>query len=378
MDIHGIISQSGFEFQKQVFILNLMQLVNASYIVYEGMEDIEISDDYFPISAINSTNNNRLIQVKSGDVKLQVLEKIFMNWLLNFDSSKEYICYIENELENDYKLQTFTDKIWEKINKSTNKRSDSILKKLYNIFSSNKNAFLNNMQYLINNSKFEVYDRDKLLQDIFNIFVFNYSNDGSSDFTQKERFGEFNRIVNEKLSKALYYKNKLQFTYSELFNILADIKSKISKDSYEVNFVKFKDRKREKLNDIIARDSRAVRQLKLVNSSEVFIIECLTQQLFYEDLRNYYINIGKDIEISDLEIYANTNFNDVKGELHANEEIVTPVKLFYRTMDKDIRSPLFKSDSSQSLFYKKGCYIHLTDDDVDDNVLISWGEENAE
>lgn len=378
MDIHGIISQSGFEFQKQVFILNLLQLVNASFIVYEGMDDIEISEDYFPISSIVSTNNNRLIQVKSGDVTLQILEKIFMNWLLNFDIAKEYVCYIENVLEDDYKTETFINNILDKVSKSSRKRSDSILKRLYIVYSTDKNSFVNNLKHLINSAKFVVTDKDKLLKDIFNVFVVNYSNDGSSDFTQKERFEEFNRVINEKLSKALYFKAKFKFTFSDLFNVLSDINSKISKDSYEVNYTEFKDRKRELLNSILSRNTRAVRQLRLVDSQEVFIIEGLTQQLFYEDLRDYYINMGKDIEISNIELNANINFNDVKGELISNEDVITPAKLFYRTIKRDIRSPLFRNDSGQYLFYKKGCYIHLTDDGVEDSVSISWSVDDEE
>lgn len=108
MDKNGIISQSGFEFQKRIFILNLLQLVNTSYIIYEGIDDIEISTKYFPISLIISTNNNKLIQVKSGIVTKQVLEKIFLNWMLTFDEKKENICYIENDLACDYKESEFT------------------------------------------------------------------------------------------------------------------------------------------------------------------------------------------------------------------------------------------------------------------------------
>ena len=92
MNINGIISQSGFEFQKRIFILNLLQLENSSFVVYEGQDDIEISNEYFPILSITPIWNETLIQVKSGNVTKQVLEKIFLNWTLNFGNKKEYLC----------------------------------------------------------------------------------------------------------------------------------------------------------------------------------------------------------------------------------------------------------------------------------------------
>ena len=88
--------------------------------------------------------------------------------------------------------------------------------------------------------------------------------------------------------------------------------------------------------------------------------------------------MGKNAEISNIELNANTNFNDVKGELISNNELISPAKLFYNSIKRDIRSPLFKMDSGQYNFYKKGCYIHLTDDGVDESISISWGTEDDE
>ena len=378
MNINGIISQSGFEFQKRIFILNLLQLENSSFVVYEGQDDIEISNEYFPILSITPIWNETLIQVKSGNVTKQVLEKIFLNWILNFGNKKEYLCYLENPLDGNlnFKDPQFFEDLLNKISNSSNRRKDSILRRSYDLYSIDLRSFKSNLQYLIDNAKFRIYDKEQLLEDIKSIFIKNFSNDGSSEFTQNERFEEFNRIINYKLAEALYFKNKFKFNFSELFNLMSDIKSSISSTSYELNFLEFKMRKIEAVKQIVSSNKRSVRQLKLVNNTEDFIIEGLTQQIFYEDLRNYFVNIGEEKEILNIEYNANENFKDAKGELLADLGEYKPNQLYFKTIGKDIKSKLLKDDSGQYNHYKKGCYIHLTDDGIDKNILISWGNEN--
>lgn len=374
MDIHGIIAQSGFEFQKKVFILNLLKIENASYIVYEGLDDVEISNTYFPIASIFPTNNNILIQVKSGVVDEIVLEKIFLNWMFNYDESIKHICFLENDLDIDYKQDLFLEKLITKIKGSARKRSDSILKRAYNLLMEDEKRVIGILTLLIQEAEFKVYNKELLVNDIFQIFVTNYSSDGCSEFTQRERFDEFNRVIEEKISKALYEKQKFQISFAELFNILSDIKAKISKDYYEINLTKFKARQNDKINEIFSKNTRSVKQLRLINNRDSFIIDGLTTQLFYEDLRNYYINVGKELEVDDLEICANSNFKDAEGQLMAEDGEATPAKLYYKTIEKEIRTPLLKIESSQSKFYQKGCYIHLTDDGINEEVRISWGD----
>lgn len=208
------------------------------------------------------------------------------------------------------------------------------------------------------------------------MFSENYSNDGSPSFTQKERFEEFNREINAKISNALYNKQQCKISYNELFNILATIKSNISTDSYEVNFTEFANRSDEKYQDIIKKNARSARQLRLVNDTEKFVIDGLIHQLFYEDLRNYYVNVGKDNDILDLESNAKDNFENVKGLLLSKSIPITPAILYYETIQRNISSPLFKTNSAQYPHYNKGCYIHLTDDNEDETNQITWGTEN--
>lgn len=53
--------------------------------------------------------------------------------MFNYDESIKYICFLENDLDIDYKQDLFLEKLITKIKGSARKRSDSILKRAYNL-----------------------------------------------------------------------------------------------------------------------------------------------------------------------------------------------------------------------------------------------------
>ena len=75
MNKHGLYSQLGFEFQKLVFVYNVLGMGSSNQIIYEGCDDVEISSTYFPLFKLyDDSNPNTLIQVKSGNVDVATLK----------------------------------------------------------------------------------------------------------------------------------------------------------------------------------------------------------------------------------------------------------------------------------------------------------------
>ena len=96
----GITSQYGFLYQRYVFIKTVLDSVGMDrFFVYEGKDDIDISEDDSIISV--GVSNGSFIQVKSGTVTTDCWAKVIGNWLLIDDGKSSYKAILENELSFD-------------------------------------------------------------------------------------------------------------------------------------------------------------------------------------------------------------------------------------------------------------------------------------
>ena len=118
--------------------------------------------------------------------------------------------------------------------------------------------------------------------------------------------------------------------------------------------------------------------LKVVFNNDVEqIMDNLTEKIFYEDLRNFFLQMSREDDIYDLEYLAHSNYKDVIIQLKLNGDDLVPQKIYRMTIDSDLESVLLSTSSANNKFYKRGCYIHLTDTDVDDELKIKWEADNA-
>ena len=371
----GITTQYGFEFQKLVFMYYALQLSVGNTIIYEGADDVELSGT----DVLNRFRlGNCYIQAKSGNVTQSTAEKIFCNWLLAFNNDNEYKCVIERPLVCDYRNNSFRDDLIKKICEAKG-RSDSLfvkVKKLYYI--NDVKELSEKLDFLINKAEFIQYSFDELYLTVKNNFAAEYCADTSVSFLHDERFGAIYDTICLAIRDAMINKISYVLPHKDLFKLISDVQSRMNNNRYDVSFSKFKAKSTSKLKEILKSESDAVKQLKVVFNNDVEqIMDNLTEKIFYEDLRNFFLQMSREDDIYDLEYLAHSNYKDVIIQLKLNGDDLVPQKIYRMTIDSDLESVLLSTSSANNKFYKRGCYIHLTDTDVDDELKIKWEADNA-
>lgn len=366
MDKAGLISQRGFEFQKLVFIYNSLNMSSMETAVYEGKDDVELKKDYIPLALIRS-NANSLIQVKSGEITKAILQKIFMNWLLQFDKTKSYICYIENEINIDYKDTDFANSLIIAI-KKTLKDSRAIIRKVKDLYASDFSAMEDNLLFLVDNAQFIKNDLDEIKERTFKLFCNGFST-VDSEFLAHERFDALIRVIRNEIADSMLNKEPYRLPHKKLIEIISNIIKDISAEHYDLDYAQFLVEKKDAANILMSLNSDSVKQLRLVNNDSGFILKGLTQQIFYEDLKEHFLQLNENAKITTLESSAYENYSEI---LLLKDDTWLPKKIYAETLSRELNSSLFGQNSAK--FYSNGCYIHLTDSSVEEERRIKWGE----
>ena len=375
MNKSGLYSQRGFEFQLKFFVLNFLKLNKGEDILYEGLDDIEVENNYIPIMGVKKLNNT-FIQVKSGDVGLDVFKKIIMNWLLNFKDNINCICCLENSLSENYlqdKDQFVTSLI--KDITETNKSKRSIIGKVKSEYiDANKTDILKDrIYYLINQLKIEVKNVDDLNLEIKKIYLNNYAENNIPDIINNSRIEYMINSIRGKIADSILKVNVPKFEYKDLIEYLFQAKEAISDKSFDITFKDFRINNEDRVSKYLD-NSLAAKQLRLVRDNDQFIIEKLVEEIFYKQFRDFFINTNLENHIDNLELYANDNYKRACMELEADNKEMTPMVLYLKTTEKRLESPLFRNNSTNNNFYSEGCYIFLTDDDAPKQFKIEWGK----
>ena len=374
MNNAGIIAQYGFLFQKEAFILFLLQSLNRQLVYFfEGKDDIEITSDdkiYF----INDTANN-YIQVKSGNVDEECFNKIICNWLLlDKTSDCRFIIFLENELCFSYNYDDRINVILKYINDGQNKRKTSIAKQVYDkykedIVSNDSNSLKNDIKLIFGAMTLSQMSLDKLTLEIDNVYFNDYCKDiHKFEMAKRKRLEKFKQSVYKNIDDAIKNRIVCQIAFSDIIKIINNISENINDTRYTIDISEFKKGREPEARKIVSEHSlREVLQLKLVNNKEQFIIDGIVKELLYKDFRNVYIDI-KSLEISNIETIAKDNYDSLLYELE-DDIIHMPKGVYNRTIAKTIDSELLPKGS----LYSTGCYIYLTSADADTDKVISWG-----
>lgn len=375
MENHGVIAQFGFEFQKLVFLHYALQLNVFGSVVYEGKDDVELSDKDYIFSI---RQDSRYVQVKSGEITEQTFEKVLCNWLIDYKKEVDYICFTELPITIDYSSDSFMNCFINNI-KTKGKRSDSLyvkVKKKYDVLN-DESLIRTTLKDLLSQIEIICKSVKDLEEESIGIFIHGYCDDTKIRFLQEKRFSRLKEKLFSLISNSIIQKEACQLTHGTLFDIASSIKEELTDDHYEENFNQFKKKSKEQVEKILASENDSVKQLKLVfHNNPEKIVGGLEEQAFYEDWRAVFIHLNKENDIISLEELAHSNYEDVLNDIEENGETRTPYLTYKRTTSQDLRSKLFSQHSSNFKFYNRGCYIHLTDSGIPDNLKIKWGEDN--
>lgn len=366
----GITAQYGFLYQRYAYIKLALEYVGMDrFFVYEGIDDIDISEEH-SISAIRDYNN-QFVQVKSGTVSRDCWAKVLGNWLLIDDETPTYKIILENALTFDYKDNEVISGVLGYFSAGADKATTSIAYRVYKKFIEGSDVA--NLKQIIaemlDRISFEIFSMEQLNASIEEIFKTVYCSDikeyEMAKICRCERFVEY---VNAAIDEAIKKKRSFTLRFVDFMNIVNKVTAEISDRKYTIDIGETRKRKKAEAEQLVSSDTlREVRQLHLVNVDKGFIVKELVKELLYRDFREVYATSESTL-ISNIEETAYSNFEDVKFSLSEDAE---PRQVFKETTEKAI--PLSIVDNSP--IYRNGCYVYLTRDETDESRQITWGEE---
>ncbi len=377
MNNGGIVSQYGFLFQRKAFVLYILKNMNKKQrFVFEGKDDIEIASNEC-IHTIYDPDDF-YIQVKSGNVSEYCFSRVICNWLLLEDAEmSKYELIIENDLSFVVESKERVQKILEFIISGKSKKSTSIARKTYDKF---KEKILNNRLELegiilamLTNVKKSIYSMEDIDSELFD----NFSTDYCSDIidyplAKQKRLERFIYYIDKDIDNSIKDKRSYTLIYSDIMKYIIRVSREISDNTYVVDLKQIKKRMESEAKKIVTEGNvREVNQLSLVDDSEGFIIDGIVRELIYKDFREIFIE-QKEVEISNIELIAKENHDAAVFMLGGKP--CNPKEVYNKTIQTPIESSLLPNGS----IYRNGCYVYLTGDQIDDDTLITWGEEYVE
>lgn len=375
MNDSGIIAQYGFLYQRKAFTLYAMQNTGVNQLLtFEGKDDIEIAVDE-KIYAIQDSGG-RCIQVKSGHVSEDCFSRVVCNWLL-VDTSKAFSfeLALEHDLPFNYSSKERASTICDFIMSGKDKKKSSIARKAYDKYkdqlqSEDGRELKQIIETMIVDFKKNVMSMDEIDQSLEAIFYKNYCSDIKDyEIAKTKRLERFLSYINSGIDDAIKNRKSYILLYPEFMRLIMQVTEEISDKKYTIDIKYLKNKSKEAAQQIVKeRASREVKQLYLVDNKESFVVDGIVHELIYKDFRSVYEQ-QHALEISNLEQTAKANF---ESEKFALEEGDSPKKLYIKTNDRQIESDLLPGGP----IYRKGCYIYLTGDDIEEDIQITWGEEN--
>lgn len=373
----GIISQYGFLYQRKVFTWYVLSTLNVnSTYSFEGKDDIAINTNN-RIYAIGDKINNTYIQVKSGNIDKSCLAKVFCNWLALDDiENGQFILISEKDINIKKILPNKVDDVIQYIEGCRDKKSTSIGKQIYyqykiDEYDKNKEILRKDLEYICKKIEVQVESIDELDLKIENKFLQNYCfNNTKNPVINKKRVRRFLDYLYKDIDTAIQDKNSYVLEYRTVFDFIDKAVNKMSEKTHTTDLMKmkpiFKKQAEEILNTI---NNREIEQLRLIQDTRNFLIKGLTDELFYKDFRDTYIEYQSE-DISNIEVLAYDNYESIVLMGAAK----SPYDIYSKTLEKQINADLLPNGS----IYQNGCYIFLTGDDIAKEMQISWELKNDE
>ena len=375
MNNSGIISQYGFLFQRKVFVLYILENINVKQrFCYEGKDDVEVASDKKIYALYDSPN--QCIQVKSGTVDSACFCQVVGNWLLlkSLEESS-LILFVENDLGFEWSIPKLVDLIKNFVLNGKVRKATSIANKVYNLYledienndSKQLKEDIERILTIIYIDKCSVEEIDRRLEEVF--FRNHCQDIIEYELAKKKRLEKFIQYINQQIDDAIVEKKTYSLIFPELMRTLTRVCDEISDHKYIANVACLKKSFKDKAEKIVDdRKQREVKQLFLVDHNDAFVIDGIVNELFYKDFRDVYVD-KQFIKISNMEQFAKQNFDEALFEIEGEP---TPRELYLKTTSKVIESDILPNGP----MYRKGCYIYLTGDDINDDTQLTWGKYN--
>lgn len=372
----GISAQYGFLFQRKAFIYYAVNnaATNQTY-TFEGKDDIDISTEDGIYFICSSSSQSDSIQVKSSTVDVSCFCKAICNWLLIDDATGNHILFLENELPFSIDDSTITT-IIKYIGDGKNNKRSSIARKTYDKYKDNiendPSPLSDKINTLLHSLKLIVLGMNDLDKRLEEVFFSNYCQDIKEyDLAKVKRLERFISYINLEIDKAIKAKMPYILLFPNFIKTIMQVKEEISDERYITSIPEIKKKVKDEATHIVTeRTSREVRQLFLVDQSEQFVIDGIVHELIYKDFREVYVD-QKELELINIEQDAYENYKTALFSLEEQDTHI-PKKVYSETVKLAIEGNLLPDGS----VYRKGCYIYLTGDNVEEDTQITWGQDN--
>lgn len=373
MNNAGITAQYGFLFQRKAFVLFALENAGTKEtFTFEGNDDIEISTDE-SIYSVKTADSN-YIQVKSGIVSESCFCKIICNWLLLDKTSSDAVTlFAENQLEKPVNATT-KDAIYNYILQGKEKKRSSIAWKTYHKFQSlldtTPDTFIETIEKLLQRIEIQICSIDDLDKRLERVFFENYCQDITEyELAKSKRLERLISYINQEIDVAIKARRPCTLLYADLIKMIMKARDEINDQRYVAKIPELKKRLKGEATRLVRDNAiREVRQLYLVDKHDEFVIDGIVHELLYKDFRDVYIG-QREVEIVNIEQNAHENYTTAKFSLDEPDSLI-PKKIYQRTVETPIGDSLLPAGP----VYRKGCYIFLTGEAVDEDSQITWGD----
>lgn len=365
-ELAGIISQYGFEFQRDVFMYYLLTKMNVGIkLSYELLDDIDLGQEELG----GTRTSAELIQCKTGKVSYDVFKHVICNWILALPANK-YNLYLDLPLSFEYDVDSLCKDIKKDVYKymsKERKRSNSFLYRINNSFNSfltkeDNDSFKIRVKNICDNLEIENNTISDLKLKTKKHYFDLYCNDLTIRYAKESRFEMFSNIIRDEIIDSILKKCPYTIDHVRYSQVFSETIKCITDDKYNVEYYTFKKGKKEIFKTLL--DTREAKFLKKIHTDDRIIARYLTNELYYMDLKKYYLGIDKDELIDDIEETANFNY--------LSEKNADVKETFHNTLLRAINDEILMNNE-----YRQGCYIYLSSDYAKDEYFIDWCGENA-
>ncbi len=375
----GVTTYRGFLYQQEYFYKFLIEnIFNGDFLIgFEINDDVNIE---YNLASIKYSET--LIQVKSGDLGLDDVYKIFDNWLIETDFSNysKYSYKLISEktfsiVLNEEFLKSYKDHILDSATKDVRSIRRKAYDKIKLIEEAEREKIINHIftHYNIDGNK----SLQSIIEDQERLFYEKFCTDIDNDLTipKKERLKFNKNAIFENITESIKNRKAYSINNNEFFSLLTRGSQKYGNEIFDPDdFTEFKEDNYtiEQLNMILNENRLEVKQLKLAERTSTQIYEDILKELFYRRLITYYNEVDKSKVLSTHE-EARSNYLDAFDRLTLKNAELSPKNLYIETTLTDIKSKII-ADTGGSRFLQKGCYIHMTSSDIDEKLRIKWGD----
>ncbi|RKD30822.1 hypothetical protein [Lacrimispora algidixylanolytica] len=378
----GISSLSGFAYQIKVFVYYLEKLQDNMEIGYETFEDVAIKykpDDLEYIdkkcvdfnSLLKTSKGITAIQVKKKKLDAKDFKQLLYNWILlemSDDPITNYILLMDSSYNNsdlifDKSALTIYDEIVQ-----SNEDVKSLKSQIKNIIDNDFSKFENAYNNIRANYEFkEIVDMDEMLNQVYGKTFHKPSvNSKVYECRIKALLSKITCEIMESVVKNKSYTCK----YDDLIHFLEEICQDISDKEIYTDFSIFKSLNHISLKDTEIAMSRQYKQLCACFYSENKIEEHLVYEQYYNDYKLGNLENMKKYKIDTIEDTTYSHFTDAKEYLNN----INNDKPFFRLDETKKRGNSYTLN--EQIYY--GSAIHLTKEDIEKKLLISWKDVKDE